>query len=72
LSAIVQDDPKTKLSRGFGFVVFEQPEDADAAVKALNGMVLGKQPISVEPVRGSYHHMPRLAAPTPLSPRPNR
>jgi polyadenylate-binding protein len=39
-----QDDADSKGSKGFGFVNFETPEDARAAVDALNGTeVEGKE-----------------------------
>ena len=34
-------------SRNFGFVLFERPEDAEAAVRALNGYVLGNVALCV-------------------------
>ena len=41
-------DPHTRESRGFGFVTMETPEEADAAITALNATeILGKT-ISVE------------------------
>lgn len=35
-SSVIMIDPNTNKSRGFGFVNFEKPEDAAAAVEALN------------------------------------
>lgn len=39
LSAVVMLDEK-KMSRGFGFVCFERSEDADKAIKEMNGKIL--------------------------------
>lgn len=36
---VVVKDRETKRSRGFGFVTFENPEDAKDAMQALNGKV---------------------------------
>ncbi|KAJ6094723.1 hypothetical protein N7467_002236 [Penicillium canescens] len=35
--AVVVSDPKTKVSKGFGFVTFADLEDAESALKELNG-----------------------------------
>lgn len=43
-------DPHTRESRGFGFVTFEEAEDADAAMAALNATTLDDRTISVEKV----------------------
>ncbi|KAJ7663407.1 hypothetical protein DFH06DRAFT_987051 [Mycena polygramma] len=48
--ASVMFDPHTRESRGFGFVTMETPEEADAAIAALNGMELGGKSINVEKV----------------------
>jgi RNA recognition motif-containing protein len=40
-------------SRGFGFVEFETPEEASAAMSALNGAEIGGRPIRVEPSHDS-------------------
>ncbi|KAF8129407.1 hypothetical protein K438DRAFT_1644752, partial [Mycena galopus ATCC 62051] len=48
--ASVMYDPHTRESRGFGFVTMETPEEADAAVAALQGTDLGGKNINVEKV----------------------
>jgi transformer-2 protein len=49
-------DPHTKESRGFGFVTFEESNDADEAVKEMNGEhILGKA-IRVEKARRCKPH----------------
>ncbi|KAJ6521221.1 hypothetical protein B0H19DRAFT_721931 [Mycena capillaripes] len=56
--ASVMYDPHTRESRGFGFVTMETPEEADAAVAALNGSELGGKAIHVEKACISYHLCP--------------
>ena len=38
------------LSRGFGFVCFERAEDADTAMREMNGMMIGSMPLCVNAV----------------------
>ncbi|KAJ7263599.1 hypothetical protein B0H12DRAFT_1230894 [Mycena haematopus] len=52
--ASVMYDPHTRESRGFGFVTMETPEEADAAVAALQGTDLGGKSINVEKVCPSF------------------
>ncbi|KZT02046.1 RNA-binding domain-containing protein, partial [Laetiporus sulphureus 93-53] len=49
--AQVMYDPHTRESRGFGFVTMETPEEADAAITALNGTDLMGKNMTVEKVR---------------------
>lgn len=43
-------DPRTRESRGFGFVGFETPEQATAAMDALNNAEIDGRKIIVEKV----------------------
>lgn len=53
-------DPHTRDSRGFGFVTMESAEEADAAIAALNGTMIGDRTISIEKARRG-----RARTPTP-------
>ncbi|KAL3480043.1 ribosome biogenesis [Aspergillus californicus] len=46
--AVVVSDPKTKLSKGYGFVTFADVEDAKSALEELNGSTFDKKKIKVE------------------------
>lgn len=46
--AVVVLDPKTKQSKGYGFVTFADVEDAQAAVEELNGSTFEGKKIKVE------------------------
>ncbi|RMD43263.1 hypothetical protein DV735_g1862, partial [Chaetothyriales sp. CBS 134920] len=46
--AVVVQDPKTKISRGFGFVTFTDAEDAHAAAEQFNNSTLDNRKIKVE------------------------
>lgn len=48
--AQIMKDPHTRESRGFGFVTFENSEDAAAAMAALNATTLDDRTITVEKV----------------------
>lgn len=43
-------DPHTRESRGFGFVTMESPEEAEAAVTALNATDFMGKTVTVEKV----------------------
>jgi RNA recognition motif-containing protein len=43
-------DPHTKEPRGFCFVTMESSNDADEAIKQLNGSTIGNSKISIEKV----------------------
>jgi RNA recognition motif-containing protein len=52
--SLVADDSDASRSRDFGFVVMVSQEDGLRAIKALNGFVVGGQPLEVklaEPLR---------------------
>lgn len=53
-------DPITRESRGFAFVTMESPEEADAAIRVLNGQELMGRTISVQKARRG-----RARTPTP-------
>lgn len=66
--AQVMRDPHSHDSRGFGFVTMESPEEAEAAVTALNGIDFMGKAINVEkarrgrartPTPGRYHGPPK-------------
>ncbi|KAL4809159.1 hypothetical protein BDV18DRAFT_95113 [Aspergillus unguis] len=46
--AVVVIDPKTKLSKGYGFVTFADVDDAKAALEELNGSTFEGKKIKVE------------------------
>ncbi|KAJ3976010.1 hypothetical protein EV361DRAFT_385083 [Lentinula raphanica] len=79
--AQVVHDPHTRESRGFGFVTMETPEEADAAVTALNNTELFGKIITVAkarrgrartPTPGKYFGPPKRRPPRdrPYDPRP--
>lgn len=41
-------DPRTRESRGFAFVTFEEPAAAEEAISALDGTTLDERTIMVE------------------------
>jgi RNA recognition motif-containing protein len=48
LSASVFKDPITSLSKGFGFVSYDNPASSAAAIAGLNGFVIGSRRLKVE------------------------
>lgn len=49
--AFVMKDRDTGRSRGFGFVTFENDEEAEAAIEAMNGVELDGRPLTVNEAR---------------------
>jgi transformer-2 protein len=49
-------DPHTRESRGFGFVTFDESNDAEQAVKEMDGVEICKRPIKVERARRCRPH----------------
>jgi RNA recognition motif-containing protein len=66
LAAAMVPDPKNKRTRGFGFVTLPGKQEAEAAIKALNGTKIGEKNIFVTQAK---ERAPR-PAPTPPSFRP--
>lgn len=50
-SAVVISDRETGRSKGFGFVEFESADEAQSAIKALDGSELGGRKIVVNEAR---------------------
>jgi polyadenylate-binding protein len=46
-SCVVMRDDKTKLSKGFGFICFTNPEDATKAIAEMNGKMIVSKPVYV-------------------------
>ncbi|KAF7294300.1 RRM domain-containing protein [Mycena chlorophos] len=74
-------DPHSRESRGFGFVTMDTPEEADAAIAALNNTDLGGKVVRVEkarrgrartPTPGRYYGPPKRGddRERPYDPRP--
>ncbi|SAM07661.1 hypothetical protein [Absidia glauca] len=65
ISARVMKNPRTKQSRGYGFVSFTCPEDARAALEQFNGNYILSKPVVI-----AFHEPKRLAT-TPPTPSPS-
>ena len=48
LRAEITLDKETGVSKGFGFVSFSQPSEADAAMNAMNGAMIAGRQIRIE------------------------
>ncbi|KAI8088948.1 uncharacterized protein BX664DRAFT_331789 [Halteromyces radiatus] len=57
ISARVMKNPRTKQSRGYGFVSFCQPEEAREALEQFNGKYILSKPVVI-----AYHEPKRLIA----------
>jgi len=58
-SAVVIMDRASGRSKGFGFVEMSTPEEAEAAMNALNGKDLGGRPIAINEARPREERAPR-------------
>ena len=56
VSVIILTDRATGRSRGFGFVEMSSPEDAQAAIKSLNGQEVGGRALNVSLARVRPEH----------------
>lgn len=82
ISAKVYVDKNTGESKGFGFVSYDSPAAADAAIRQMNGFQIGSKRLKVQhkrlssssgmpphhmaPHHGPPHHMAHLHAPGPM------
>ncbi|VDP35245.1 unnamed protein product [Soboliphyme baturini] len=58
LSAKVFVDKETRLSKCFGFVSFDNPLSAQAAIRAMNGFQIGTKRLKVQLKRSKYEAKP--------------
>lgn len=58
ISARVMTNPANGLSKGYGFVSFSKSEEAAAALREMNGIMLGNRPLFV-----AYHEPRKNRAP---------
>ncbi len=56
ISAKVYVDKNTGNSKGFGFVSYDSPHSADAAISAMNGFQIGSKRLKVQHKRTGHHH----------------
>lgn len=61
ISARVMTNPATGQSKGYGFVSFGKSEEAAAALKEMNGVMLGNRPLTVA------YHEPRKGRPNTMN-----
>ncbi|GAN00603.1 polyadenylate-binding protein 1 [Mucor ambiguus] len=61
VSARVMTNPATGQSKGYGFVSFGKSEEAAAALKEMNGVMLGNRPLTVA------YHEPRKGRPNTVN-----
>ena len=64
-SARVVVDRVTGRSKGFGFVVMPSADEANAAIAAINGSVVGGRPLRVNESRPREDRPPRNRPPRP-------
>ncbi|CDJ39815.1 hypothetical protein, conserved [Eimeria tenella] len=69
VSARVAMDRQTGRNKGYGFVSFETPEAAAAAVAAMNGFLAGGKRLKVTIKKGEEQHAVR-ASPGAYAPQP--
>ena len=63
----IMTNKRTSLSRGYGFVSYSNKHEADKAIDAMNGFLLGSKKLKVERKR-PYDHL----SPVPSSAPPSR
>ena len=58
LSAKVFIDKNTGLSKGFGFVSYDNPDSASSAIASMNGFALGSKRLKVQLKRQKGQNKP--------------